>query len=58
MQIRENFKFDQVVNKGLIINKFRGVLQAREMMINAGLPSSIILRVLTKPQIIRSSDWN
>jgi hypothetical protein len=27
------------------------------MMENAGLPSSVILRVLAKPQRTRSSDW-
>lgn len=58
MQKRINNIFDHVVNKGLIMNKFRGGLQAKQMMKNAGLPSAVILRVLTKPQITRSSDWS
>lgn len=57
MQKRANDKFDQVVNKGLILNKFRGSIQARKMMISAGLPSSVILRILTTPQKTRISDW-
>lgn len=57
MQNRTNNKFDQIVNKGLIISKFRGDLQARKMMENSGLPKQVINRVLIKPQIIRSSDW-
>lgn len=57
MQKRVNNKFDHIVNKGLIMNKFRGGLQAKQMMENAGLPSAVIFRVLTKPQITRSSDW-
>lgn len=58
MQKRINNIFDHVVNKGLIMNKFRGGLQAKQMMKNAGLPSAVILWVLTKPQITRSSDWS
>jgi hypothetical protein len=57
MQKRANDKFDQVVNKGLMINKFKGSLQAEKMMTRAGLPSSVILRVLTTPQNTRISDW-
>lgn len=57
MEKRANDKFDQVVNKGLIINKFRGSLQASKMMARAGLPISVILRVLTTPQNTRRSDW-
>jgi hypothetical protein len=57
MQKRTNDKFDQVVNKGLMISQFRGSIQASKMMARAGLPSSIILRVLTTPQNTRSTDW-
>ena len=57
MEKRANDKFDQVVNKGLMINKFRGSLQAEKMMARAGLPSSVILRVLTSPQKTRRTDW-
>ena len=58
MQKRVNNKFDHIVNKELIMNKFRGRLQATQMMENAGLPSNVILRVLTKPQRTRSFDWS
>lgn len=58
MKKRLNNTFDQVVNKGLVLNKFRGSLQAKQMMENAGLPKSVILRVLANPERTRSSDWN
>lgn len=58
MKKRLNNTFDQVVNKGLVLNKFRGNLQAKQMMENAGLPRSVILRVLANPERTRSSDWN
>jgi len=58
MQKRVNNIFDRIVNKGLIINKFKGGLLAKQMMQSAGLPSEVILRVLNKPQITRSSDWS
>jgi len=57
MEKRANDKFDQLVNKGLIMNKFRGSFQASKMMARAGLPTSVILRVLTTPQKTRRSDW-
>ncbi len=57
MQNRTNNKFDQIVNKALMLYKFKGDLQARKMMENAGLPSDIIRRVLSEPRVIRSSDW-
>jgi len=47
-----------VVNKGLILNKVRGELQAKQMMEKAGLPRSIIIRVLANPERTRSSDWS
>jgi len=58
IQKRINNKFDHVVNKALIMNKFKGGLLAKQMMQSAGLPSEVILRVLNKPQITRSSDWS
>ena len=57
MQQRTNSKFDHVVNKGLILNKFRGKQQATQMMVGAGLPVAVILRVLSRSQRTRSSDW-
>ncbi|HSI44082.1 MAG TPA: phage tail protein [Methylotenera sp.] len=58
MQDRTNNQYDQIINKALILYKFRGDTQARKMMENAGLPNTIISRVLTKPQVIRKSDWS
>lgn len=58
MKKRLNNIFDHVVNKGLILNKFRGELQAKQMMEKAGLPRSIIIRVLANPERTRSSDWS
>lgn len=58
MQERVNTVFDHAVNKGLIVNKFRGNQQATQIMVRAGLPIPVILRVLSKSQRIRSSDWS
>ncbi len=58
MQQRVNDIFNHIVNKGLIISKFRGNDQAMRMMIQAGLPRSVITRVLSTSQNTRSSDWH
>ena len=58
MQQRVNDIFNHIVNKGLIISKFRGNDQAMRMMIQAGLPRSVIKRVLSTSQNMRSSDWH
>lgn len=58
MQNRTNDKFDRIVNKGLMLNKFKGYMDAKKMMENAGLPSDIIHRVLGEQRVIRRSDWN
>jgi hypothetical protein len=58
MQQRVNDIFNYIVNKGLIISKFRGNDQAMRMMIQAGLPRSVITRVLSTSQNKRSSDWH
>ncbi len=58
MQQRVNDIFNHIVNKGLIISKFRGNDQAMRMMIQAGLPRSVITRVLSTSQNMRSSDWH
>jgi hypothetical protein len=57
MQDRSNYIFDKIVNKGIIISKFKGLVQANKMMKSAGLPDYIIERVLFKPESLRSSDW-
>jgi hypothetical protein len=57
MQNRVNSKFDQIVNKALILSKFQGEATARKMMESAGLSKDIIQRVLNQ-HIIRSSDWS
>ena len=58
MQMRVNDIFNHIVNKGLIVSKFRGSDQAMHMMIKAGLPRSVINRVLSPSQTMRSSDWH
>lgn len=58
MQPRVNDIFNHIVNKGLIVSKFRGTTQAMHMMIQAGLPRSVINRVLSSSQTMRSSDWH
>jgi hypothetical protein len=58
MQNRTNYIFDHIVNKGIIICKFRGIVQANKMMKTAGIPEHIIERILFEPQKIRSGDWS
>lgn len=58
MQDRTNNLFDAIVNKGLVISKFRGTKQAKQMMMKAGLPIKVIDRILFAPQKHRSSDWH
>ncbi len=58
MQNRDNYLFDQIVNKGIATSKFKDKVSAKEMMKRAGIPDSIIERVLFEPQKIRSTDWN
>lgn len=57
MQRRINDMFDHIVNKGLIMSQVRGATHAQQMMRKAGLPNSIIQRVLSDPQKIRRFDW-
>jgi hypothetical protein len=58
MDKRTNEKLDQIVNKALALSKFKGEFDARKMLINAGVPTEIIMRVLSYPRKIRSSDWS
>lgn len=58
MQKRVNDIFNQIVNKGLIISKFRGSNQAMRMMVQAGLPRTVVNRVLSTSQNMRSADWH
>jgi hypothetical protein len=58
MHKRTNDKFDQIVNKALALSKFKGKFDARKMLVNAGIPTEIIIRVLSNPQKIRKSDWS
>lgn len=58
---RTNMLFAHIVNKGLIMVKFRGPDEAKSMMVRAGLPMNIIKRVLLQKNIkhnIRKSDWH
>ena len=61
MKKRTNALFAHVVNKGLIMSRFRGQDEAKRMMVRAGLPSSVIARVLMQENKIkkdvRRSDW-
>ena len=58
MQKRDNVLFDQIVNEGLITKKLRGFDQAINLMAKAGLPSTVITRVLSQPNKLRGSDWH
>lgn len=57
MQARTNQLYSHVVNKSLIMYKFRGHEQAMHMMVKAGLPRNVINRVLDKSAKVRISDW-
>jgi hypothetical protein len=58
MQNRSNNIFDHIVNKGIVISKFIGMVPANKMMKIAGIPDHIIERVLFEPQKLRSTDWS
>ncbi|MEQ1599024.1 MAG: phage tail protein [Methylotenera sp.] len=58
MQNRSNSIFDHIVNKGIVISKLKGTVQANKMMKIAGIPDRIIERVLFEPQKLRSTDWS
>lgn len=57
MKTRTNELYSHVVNKSLIMVKFRGPEQAMHMMVKAGLPRNVINRVLDKTAEVRISDW-
>ena len=57
MEKRTNEIYEHIVNQGLSLSKLSGDFEAINMMVNAGLPATIIQRVLSKPQKTRSSDW-
>ncbi len=57
MKARTNELYSHVVNKSLIMIKFRGPEQAMHMMVKAGLPRNVINRVLDKKAEVRISDW-
>ena len=56
MQNRENTIYDEIIKKGLFMAKFKGDLLARQMMMKAGVPNEIILRVMSEQGTIRSDD--
>jgi hypothetical protein len=58
MNNRTNDKFDQIVNKALALSKFKSEFDARKMLLSAGIPAEIIMRVLSNPRKIRRSDWS
>ncbi|MES2546907.1 MAG: phage tail protein [Pseudomonadota bacterium] len=62
MKKRTNVLFAHVVNKGLIMSRFRGQDEAKRMMTKAGLPANVISRVLLQEKNIkkdvRRSDWH
>lgn len=58
MHNRTNDNFDQVVNKALALSKFKGEFDARKMLENAGIPTEIIMRILSFPRKVRRTDWN
>lgn len=57
MQSRENVVFNHLVNKGLIMSKYRSPAEAEQMMIRGGLPTIIIQRILSESQKVRWTDW-
>lgn len=58
MQARTNVAFSHIVNKSLIVYKLQGYDQAMHMMVKAGLPRTVINRVLNKSARVRISDWH
>ena len=56
MKARTNDLYSHVVNKSLIMVKFRGPEHAMHMMVKAGLPRNVINRILNKTAKVRISD--
>ncbi|MGZ8261719.1 MAG: phage tail protein [Methylotenera sp.] len=56
MQDRNNHVFDEIVNKGIALSKYKGSIAATKMMMKAGLPIIIIFRVLSNKLKRRSTD--
>ena len=57
MKDRTNVHFSYIVNRGLIMCKFKGVEETTQMMAKAGLPKHVIERVLHQSHNVRGSDW-
>ena len=57
MNPRNNLLFSNIVNKSLIVYKFKGYDTAKHIMVEAGLPINLIDRVLKQSPNVRTSDW-
>ena len=57
MKPRNNLLFSRIINQSLIVYKFKGYNQAKDMMVEAGLPTNVINRVLNQPPNVRTTDW-
>ena len=57
MKPRNNLLFSYIINKSLIVYKFKGHDKAKHLMVEAGLPNSVIERVLNQSPNVRTSDW-
>ena len=56
MQKTANGLYAQVVNKGLIMSKHKGMLEAKRMMMRAGLPVDAINNVLLPDRTIKKDN--
>ena len=57
MKPRNNLLFSRIINQSLIVYKFKGYNQAKDMMVEAGLPTNVIDRVLNQSPNVRTTDW-
>lgn len=57
MKTRTNEHYSHIVNRGLIMFKFRGYDESKYMMVKAQLPNDVIDRVLNQPPLVRNSDY-
>ena len=55
MEIRTNEHLSHIVNRGLMMYKFRGYEESKHMLLTVQLPFDVVDRVVKKPPIVRAT---
>ncbi|MGZ8271817.1 MAG: hypothetical protein ACXWT5_11595 [Methylophilus sp.] len=56
MLVRKCIKFDMAIKKGVALSQTKRFAEAKGIMKRAGLPHSVIERVLYEPHNVRNTD--